>query len=108
MPLGATGATAKGAFSTRTTEKDPYQYQVGFGNLFASEAIPGVLPEGQNSPQKCKYDLYNEGVSKSAWSAQARSVKSTLIDIFCVHIIDDRRIFCCPSRGERQELDLPY
>lgn len=25
---------------------------------------PGVLPVGQNSPQKCKYDLYNEGVSQ--------------------------------------------
>ena len=23
---------------------------------------PGVLPEGQNSPQKVKYDLYAEGV----------------------------------------------
>jgi hypothetical protein len=31
---------------------DPYTYQVGFGNSFATEAIPGVLPLGQNSPQK--------------------------------------------------------
>jgi homogentisate 1,2-dioxygenase len=23
---------------------------------------PGVLPEGQNSPQKVKYELYAEGV----------------------------------------------
>ncbi|KIM39361.1 hypothetical protein M413DRAFT_198003 [Hebeloma cylindrosporum] len=69
MPLSASGATAKGAFSTRPTEKDPYQYQVGFGNLFASEAIPGVLPEGQNSPQKCKYDLYNEAMTGSSFVA---------------------------------------
>ncbi|KAJ7895094.1 homogentisate 1,2-dioxygenase [Mycena leptocephala] len=49
------------------TDKDPYQYQVGFGNRFASEAIPGVLPEGQNSPQKVKYDLYAEGMTGSSF-----------------------------------------
>ena len=32
------------------------QYQVGFGNAFASEAIPGTLPIGQNSPQKGTLD----------------------------------------------------
>ncbi|KAI0703786.1 homogentisate 1,2-dioxygenase [Cytidiella melzeri] len=44
-------------------KKDVYQYQVGFGNSFASEALPGVLPIGQNSPQRNKYDLYNEGIN---------------------------------------------
>ncbi|KAJ3552658.1 hypothetical protein NM688_g4036 [Phlebia brevispora] len=58
------GATAQAGFSTaHRGEKDPYRYQVGFGNSFASEAIPGTLPVGQNSPQKCKYDLYAEGIN---------------------------------------------
>jgi homogentisate 1,2-dioxygenase len=27
------------------------QYMSGFGNEFATELLPGVLPKGQNSPQ---------------------------------------------------------
>ncbi|TFK35605.1 homogentisate 1,2-dioxygenase [Crucibulum laeve] len=69
MPLSASGASAASAFSTRPAEKDPYRYQVGFGNRFASEAIPGTLPEGQNSPQKNKYDLYTEGMTGASFVA---------------------------------------
>jgi homogentisate 1,2-dioxygenase len=54
------GATARSAYSTTPTDRDPYSYQVGFGNRFASEAIPGTLPQGRNTPQKCKYDLFSE------------------------------------------------
>ncbi|KAL0063450.1 hypothetical protein AAF712_009654 [Marasmius tenuissimus] len=54
------GASAAGAFAIQPTEKDPYRYQVGFGNRFASEAVPGTLPNAQNMPQKNKYDLYVE------------------------------------------------
>jgi homogentisate 1,2-dioxygenase len=35
----ASGATAVGPFITEATPNDPYQYQVGFGNRFASEAL---------------------------------------------------------------------
>jgi len=35
-------------------------YLSGFGNEFATEALPGALPKGQNSPQRCPYGLYNE------------------------------------------------
>jgi hypothetical protein len=31
--------TARSSYITASTEKDPYQYQVGFGNRFASEAV---------------------------------------------------------------------
>ncbi|KAF8207020.1 homogentisate 1,2-dioxygenase [Mycena galopus ATCC 62051] len=65
----APGATALTSFSTTPTEKDPYRYQVGFGNRFASETIPGVLPDGQNSPQKVKYELYAEGMTGSSFVA---------------------------------------
>ena len=29
------------------------QYQTGFGNDCATEALPGALPQGRNSPQQC-------------------------------------------------------
>ena len=31
------------------------QYQTGFGNDCATEALPGALPLGRNSPQQCPY-----------------------------------------------------
>ena len=38
-------------------------YQSGFGNEFATEAVPGALPQGQNAPQKAPYGLYTEQIS---------------------------------------------
>lgn len=35
-------------------------YMPGFGNDFETEALPGALPRGMNSPQKCAYGLYGE------------------------------------------------
>ena len=32
------------------------KYQSGFGNEFATEAIAGGLPQGQNAPQKHSWD----------------------------------------------------
>jgi homogentisate 1,2-dioxygenase len=43
--------------------------QAGFGNAFASEALPGALPEGQNSPQRPPYGLYAEQFSGTAFTA---------------------------------------
>lgn len=47
------------------------QYMSGFGNEFATEdpRCPGALPEGQNNPQKCKYGLYAEQLSGTAFTA---------------------------------------
>jgi homogentisate 1,2-dioxygenase len=45
------------------------EYQSGFGNEFASEALPGALPQGRNSPQRCPYDLYAEQLSGTAFTA---------------------------------------
>ena len=45
------------------------QYQSGFGNEFATEAMPGALPAGQNSPQKVAYGLYAEQLSGTAFTA---------------------------------------
>ena len=44
-------------------------YMPGFGNDFETEALPGALPQGQNSPQKCNYGLYAEQLSGTAFTA---------------------------------------
>ncbi|WP_028007605.1 homogentisate 1,2-dioxygenase [Solimonas flava] len=44
-------------------------YQSGFGNEFATEALPGALPLGRNSPQRCAYGLYAEQLSGTAFTA---------------------------------------
>ena len=44
-------------------------YQSGFGNEFATEALPGALPVGRNSPQRAPYGLYAEQISGTAFTA---------------------------------------
>src|SRR5262245_50653103 len=44
-------------------------YMPGFGNDFETEALPGALPYGQNSPQKAAYGLYAEQLSGSPFTA---------------------------------------
>ena len=44
-------------------------YLSGFGNEFATEALEGALPRGQNSPQNCAYGLYAEQFSGTAFTA---------------------------------------
>jgi homogentisate 1,2-dioxygenase len=44
-------------------------YMPGFGNDFETEALPGALPQGQNSPQRCAYGLYAEQLSGSPFTA---------------------------------------
>jgi len=45
------------------------QYQGGFGNSYASEAMAGALPVGRNSPQRVAHGLYAELLSGSAFTA---------------------------------------
>ncbi len=44
-------------------------YMSGFGNDFETESLPGALPVGRNSPQKCPYGLYAEQISGSPFTA---------------------------------------
>ena len=44
-------------------------YMSGFGNGFETEALPGALPVGRNSPQRCAYGLYAEQLSGSPFTA---------------------------------------
>ena len=57
-------------------------YQSGFGNAFESEALPGALPVGRNSPQRCAYGLYAEQLSGSPFTApRAHNERSWLYRI---------------------------
>jgi len=61
---------------------DEPHYLTGFGNEFASEAIPGTLPVGQNSPQRVARGLYAEQISGTAFTApRAQNRRSWLYRI---------------------------
>ncbi len=49
------------------------RYQTGFANEFATEALPGALPNGRNSPQRAPYGLYAEQLSGTAFTAPRHS-----------------------------------
>src|SRR5207302_5211510 len=59
--------TAKAVQASAGT--DVLRYMSGFANEFATEALAGALPVGQNSPQKCPYGLYAEQLSGTAFTA---------------------------------------
>ena len=44
-------------------------YMSGFRNSFETESLPGALPMGRNSPQRCAYGLYAEQLSGSPFTA---------------------------------------
>ena len=44
-------------------------YQSGFGNEFATEAVAGALPAGQNAPQLHPLGLYTEQFSGTPFTA---------------------------------------
>lgn len=44
-------------------------YMSGFGNEFATEALAGALPIGQNSPQRPPFGLYAEQISGTPFTA---------------------------------------
>ncbi|WP_395651054.1 homogentisate 1,2-dioxygenase [Brevundimonas sp.] len=51
------------------SEDAPLRYLTGFGNHFATEAVEGALPVGQNSPQRTPFGLYAEQLSGTAFTA---------------------------------------
>jgi homogentisate 1,2-dioxygenase len=54
---------------SRHSQATPSGYMPGFGNDFETEALPGALPVGQNSPQRTAYGLYAEQISGSPFTA---------------------------------------
>jgi homogentisate 1,2-dioxygenase len=55
----------------QTQKKSPktsLEYMTGFGNEFATEAVAGALPQGQNSPQTPPLGLYTEQLSGTSFT----------------------------------------
>ena len=61
--------TDRGPLPSPGADARPAAYLTGLGNQFATEALPGALPLGRNSPQHCPYNLYAEQISGSAFTA---------------------------------------
>ncbi|MEX5729046.1 homogentisate 1,2-dioxygenase [Rhodovulum iodosum] len=74
-------------------------YMPGFGNDFETEALPGALPQGMNSPQKCAYGLYGEQLSGTAFTAPSHQNERTWCYRIRPSVKHSRRY---------AELDLPY
>jgi homogentisate 1,2-dioxygenase len=55
--------------SFRLRKNDPYTYLSGFNNTHESEAVPGTIPQGQNSPRNVRFGLYAEQMTASAFVA---------------------------------------
>jgi homogentisate 1,2-dioxygenase len=66
-------APAMSTPTARPRTTGPAAYQSGFGNTFSSEALPGALPAGQNSPQRCPYGLYAEQLSGTGFTVPRAS-----------------------------------
>ena len=64
-----TQSLPKGMIRATDTTGTHEGYMPGFGNDFETEALPGALPQGQNSPQKCNYGLYAEQLSGTPFTA---------------------------------------
>ena len=58
------------------------KYLAGLGGHHESEAIPGALPVGRNSPQKVPFGLYAEQLSGSSFTMpRAQNLRSWLYRI---------------------------
>ncbi|KQW40150.1 homogentisate 1,2-dioxygenase [Rhizobacter sp. Root404] len=53
------------------------RYLTGFGNEHATEAVPGALPQGRNSPQRAPFALYPELLSGTAFTAPRHENRRT-------------------------------
>lgn len=62
------GAAGGGAVERAREIAGSLEYTGGFGNEHASEALPGALPVGRNSPQRAPHGLYAEQLSGSAFT----------------------------------------
>lgn len=74
-------------------------YMPGFGNDFETEALPGALPQGMNSPQKCAYGLYGEQLTGTAFTAPSHQNERT----WCYRIRPSVK-----HSHRYNKIDLPY
>src|SRR5438552_16350374 len=64
-----TSERGRSAEARQAPSEEALAYHSGFGNEFATEALFGALPVGQNSPQRAPYGLYAEQLSGTAFTA---------------------------------------
>jgi homogentisate 1,2-dioxygenase len=87
-------------------------YMSGFGNSFETEALPGALPLGRNSPQKVNYGLYAEQLSGTPFTAPQSANQRTWLYRIRPSVRHTAR-FTRIDRGairtapEREDTDLP-
>src|SRR5215471_9930334 len=83
IPDGETMWSNAMAYNTQLSRKNvavplaAVSYQSGFGNQFQSEAVPGALPIGRNSPQRAPLGLYAEQISGTAFTAARHENRRT-------------------------------
>ena len=105
-------------------------YQSGFGNEFATEALPGALPEGQNSPEwpieqvraseaaaRIFWPLGNTKLEKRLplitaptlllWGAEDRIMPRGYAERFARGIAGKTEVRIIPGAGHLAELDKP-
>ncbi len=63
MDTEHTRQITKATSSTSTGKDNEPGLMPGFSNNHETEALPGALPQGMNSPQRCPYGLYAEQLS---------------------------------------------
>ncbi len=78
------------------------EYRSGFGSEFATEALPGALPVGQNSPQRCPYGLYAEQLSVTAFTAPRHANRRSWL-----YRIRPAAMHGAFQRYEQRKLELP-
>lgn len=89
-----------------TTIADPprtaLSYQSGFGNDFATEALAGALPVGQNSPQRVAYGLYAEQLSGSPFTAPRHANRRSWLYRIRPSVTHEpfRKVLDAPAFGE--------
>ncbi|HKK35061.1 MAG TPA: homogentisate 1,2-dioxygenase [Paracoccaceae bacterium] len=74
-------------------------YMPGFGNDFETEALPGALPQGRNSPQRVNYGLYAEQLSGTPFTAPRGQNERT----WCYRIRPSVK-----HTGRFSRVELPY
>jgi homogentisate 1,2-dioxygenase len=89
----------KGSEMSLTQRANQLGYMPGFGNDFETEALPGALPQGMNSPQKCNYGLYGEQLSGTAFTAPKGLNERT----WCYRIRPSVK-----HTGRFNKIDFPY
>ncbi|KAJ3337708.1 hypothetical protein HDU93_000656 [Gonapodya sp. JEL0774] len=55
--------------SVPSNPHDSFKYNLGYGNDFSTEALPGALPIAVNQPQSAPYNLYSESISGTSFTA---------------------------------------